>query len=196
MSTTVNLSLNQRDHGDLVEKIYEKSGVDVRRCYQCGKCSAGCAVHICNGMDVSPNRIMRMIQLGMEEEVLNTRTIWACVLCSTCTARCPRDIDVARVMDALRIEAKKRGITNKFKNANVFHDIFMNSIIKHGRVYEFGLLIGLKLKQSGTLFEELDIGLPAMLSAGLRIPKFPPKVKNPDEIRKIVENCKRMEGEK
>jgi heterodisulfide reductase subunit C len=145
---------------------------------------------------VSPNRIVRMIQLGMEEEVLNTRTIWACVLCSTCTARCPRDVDVPRIMDALRITAKKRGINNKFKNANAFHDVFMNSIMKHGRVYELGLLIGLKLKQSGTLFEELDIGLPAMLSAGLRIPKLPPKVNNPDEILKIVENCKRMEGEK
>lgn len=196
MSTTVNLSLKQRQHSDLIEKICEESGVDVRRCYQCGKCSAGCSVHICKGMDVSPNRVMRMIQLGMEEEVLNTRSIWACVLCSTCTARCPRDIDVPRVMDALRIMAKKRGITQKFKNANVFHDVFFDSIVKHGRVYELGLLIGLKLKQSGTLFEELDIGLPAMISAGLRIPKLPPKVNNPDEIRKIVENCRRMEGEK
>lgn len=196
MSATVNLSQNQREHGNFIKKIYEESGIDVRRCYQCGKCSGSCPVHNSKGMDYSPNRILRMIQLGMEEEVLDTRTIWACVLCSTCTARCPRDIDVPRVMDALRIMAKKRGIINKFKNANVFHDVFMDSIVKHGRVYELGLLIGLKLKQSGTLFEELDIGLPAMLSAGLRIPKLPPKVNNPDEIRKIVENCKRMEGEK
>ncbi len=196
MSAIVNLSQLHKDHGDFAERVFKMSGQDVRKCYQCGKCSAGCSVHIFNGMDVSPNRVMRMIQLGMEQEVLNTRSIWACVLCSTCTARCPRDIDIPRVMDALRIEAKKRGITQKFKNANVFHDVFMNSIIKYGRVYELGLFIGLKLKQSGNLFADLEMGVPALINAATRLPKFPPKVKNPDEIRKIVENCKRIEGEK
>ncbi len=195
MSSIVNLSVQQREHGDLIDRVFAECGVDVRRCYQCGKCSAGCSVHICNGMDVSPNRVMRMIQLGMEEEVLNTKSIWACVLCSTCTARCPRDIDVPRVMDALRIMAKKRGITKGFYNASVFHDIFMNSIIRHGRVYEAGLLVSLKLKQSGTMFADLPIGIPAIINVAFRLPKLPPKMKNQDQIRKVVENCMRIEGE-
>ncbi len=195
MSSMLNLSAQQREHGDFADRVFEESGVDVRKCYQCGKCSAGCSVHICGGMDVSPNRIMRMVQLGMEDEVLRTRTIWACVLCSTCTARCPRDIDIARVMDTIRIMAKKRGITEGFNNANVFHDIFMNSIIKYGRVYEAGLFVALKLKQSGTMFADLPIGIPAMISAAFRMPKLPPKMKNSDQVRKVVENCKKIEGE-
>jgi len=195
MSSVVNLSEQQKEHGDFAERVFEESGIDVRKCYQCGKCSASCSVHICGGMDLSPNRIMRMVQLGMEEEVLRTRTIWACVLCSTCTARCPRDIDVPRVMDALRIMAKSRGITEGFKNASVFHEIFMNSIIKHGRVYEAGLLVALKLKQSGTMFADLPIGIPAIINVAFRLPKLPPKMNNSDQIRKVVENCKRIEGE-
>lgn len=195
MSFMLNLSAQQREHGDFADRVFDESGVDVRKCYQCGKCSAGCSVHICGGMDVSPNRIMRMVQLGMEDEVLRTRTIWACVLCSTCTARCPRDIDIARVMDTIRIMAKKRGITEGFNNANVFHDIFMNSIIKYGRVYEAGLFVALKLKQSGTMFADLPIGIPAMISAAFRMPKLPPKMKNSDQVRKVVENCKKIEGE-
>ncbi len=193
MSTSVNLSQKHREHNDLIEKIHEESGVDVRRCYQCGKCSAGCSVHICKGMDVSPNRVMRMVQLGMQEEVLNTRTIWACVLCSTCTARCPRDIDVPRVMDALRIMAKKRGITQKFKNANVFHEVFMSNIATFGRSYEIGLAIMLNLK-TGNLFNDTDLAWPN-ISKG-RMHFLPPKLKNADAIKKIMENIKRMEGEK
>ena len=195
MSSMLNLSAQQREHGDFADRVFEECGVDVRKCYQCGKCSAGCSVHICGGMDVSPNRVMRMVQLGMEDEVMRTRTIWACVLCSTCTARCPRDIDIPRVMDTIRIMAKKRGITEGFNNANVFHDIFMNSIIKYGRVYEAGLFVTLKLKQSGTMFADLPIGIPAMISAVFRMPKLPPKMKNSDQIRKVVENCKKIEGE-
>jgi len=195
MSSMLNLSAQQREHGDFADRVFEESGEDVRKCYQCGKCSAGCSVHICGGMDVSPNRVMRMVQLGMEDEVMRTRTIWACVLCSTCTARCPRDIDIPRVMDTIRIMAKKRGITEGFNNANVFHDIFMNSIIKYGRVYEAGLFVTLKLKQSGTMFDDLSIGIPAMISAVFRMPKFPPKMKNSDQIRRVVENCKKIEGE-
>ncbi len=195
MSSTVNLSAQQREHSDFAERVFKESGVDVLKCYQCGKCSAGCSVHICGGMDVSPNRIMRMVQLGMEEEALRTRTIWACVLCSTCTARCPRDIDIARVMDTLRIMAHKRGITEGFNNASVFHNIFMDSIIKYGRVYEAGLLVALKMKQSGTMFADLPIGIPAMINVAFRLPKLPPKMKNSDQVRRVVENCKKIEGE-
>lgn len=195
MSTSVvNLSKLQQQHGDLIEKVHKMSGQDVRRCYQCGKCSAGCPVHNCHGMDVSPNRIMRMVQLGMEEHVLRTKTIWACVLCSTCTTRCPRDIDIARVMDALRIISKKQQTyTDNAKNANMFHETFMKSIARFGRVYETGLAAILTLK-TGYGFNLLGIAPAAMMKGTL--PFFPPRVKNSGNIKKIMENIQRMEGEK
>lgn len=193
MSETVNLSQMQKDHSDFVDRVYAMSGQDVRKCYQCGKCSAGCAVHRCEGFDVSPNRIMRMVQLGMEEEVLRTKTIWTCVLCSTCTARCPRDIDIARVMDALRIMSKKRNITEYAKTANIFHEMFMNNISKWGRMYEFGFIVGYTLK-TGYGLSLVDLGPQTLMKGNLAF--FPPAVKNRGVIKEIVENVERMEGEK
>ena len=193
MSTCVNLSQAQTDHGDFIERVRKMSDQDVRKCYQCGKCSAGCPVHNCNGMDVSPNRIMRMVQLGMEEEVLKTKTIWVCVVCSTCTARCPRDIDIGRVMDGLRIMAYKKNYLQYAKNATDFHQTFFNNIATFGRAYEMAFAIGLTLK-TGYMFGILDLA-PATLLKG-NLPFFPSKLKNSRQIREIVENIKRMEGEK
>ncbi|KNZ70265.1 putative heterodisulfide reductase, C subunit [Thermincola ferriacetica] len=193
MSETVNLSQVQRDHSDFVERVYRMSGQDVRKCYQCGKCSAGCAVHRCKGFDVSPNRVMRMVQLGMEDEVLRTKTIWTCVLCSTCTARCPRDIDIARVMDALRIMSKKKNITEYAKTANIFHQMFMDNIAKWGRMYEFSFIVGYTLK-TGYGLSLVDLGPQTLLKGNLAF--FPPKTKNRGVIKEIMENIERMEGEK
>lgn len=192
MNSAVNLSKVNREHAHFIEEIIEESGQDVRKCYQCGKCSAGCPVHTCGGMDVSPNRIMRMAQLGMEEDVLKTNSIWSCVLCSTCSTRCPRNIDVAQVMDTLRIMAGKKHIKAPVKIASEFHDIFMNSIARHDRVYELGLMASLMFK-TGDFFSDLDIGLPTVTKGNL--PFLPPKLKNGRQIKKIYDNVKRMEGE-
>ncbi len=193
MSTTLNLSQMQKDHGDFVERVYQASGQDVRRCYQCGKCSAGCSVHNCRGMDVSPNRIMRMVQLGMEEEVLKTKTIWVCVVCSTCTARCPRDIDIGQVMDALRIMAYKKNYLQYAKDATAFHQTFMSNIMQFGRMYEllFAMLLTLK---TGYIFNILSVAPSTLLKGNLGF--FPSSMKNSKQIKEIVENIKRMEGEK
>lgn len=192
MSETVNLSKVNQNHKEFIEKLLEMSGQDVRRCYQCGKCSAGCPVHNCGGMDVSPNRIMRMAQLGMEKEALRTKSIWVCVSCSTCSTRCPRDIDIAQVMEALRVMAKKKGFTQYAKNASAFHDIFMNSITKNGRVYELGLTLSLMLK-TGDFFSDIDIGFPTVQKGNL--PFFPPKLKNSKQVKEIVENIRQMEDD-
>lgn len=188
MNSTINLSVKRNPGKSLSEIVFEESGVDVSKCYQCGKCSAGCSVHNCNGMDVSPNRVLRMVQLGLED-VLKTKTIWSCVLCSTCTTRCPRNIDVPKVMDALRITAKKRGITQNAKVANVFHDAFMKSIKKYGRVYELGLVLERNL-MTGKLFMDAELGLPMITKGKIA---FLPKKVGSDQIQKIIENVKRME---
>jgi heterodisulfide reductase subunit C len=85
---------------ELVAKITELSGQDINLCYQCGKCSAGCPMSF--AMDLQPNQIIHAVQLGLVEDIANSRTPWLCASCLVCTVRCPKGIDIARVMEALR----------------------------------------------------------------------------------------------
>ncbi|MFO8012307.1 MAG: 4Fe-4S dicluster domain-containing protein, partial [Phycisphaerae bacterium] len=87
----------------LADEVLERTGVDVRECYQCGKCTAGCPM--APFMDLTPSQVMRLVQIGDEEAVdtlLSSTALWSCVGCLTCTQRCPKDLDPAAVMDALR----------------------------------------------------------------------------------------------
>jgi heterodisulfide reductase subunit C len=54
-------------------------------------------------MEMGPHEVIRYTLLGLEEEVLGVNTFWLCASCLQCTSRCPKGIDIARVMDALRM---------------------------------------------------------------------------------------------
>jgi heterodisulfide reductase subunit C len=86
--------------GDFVQQVETISGQSLLACNQCGKCSAGCPVAF--SMDILPNQVLRMAQLGIQE-VLDAQTIWTCAACLTCVSRCPKGIDLPRVMEALRV---------------------------------------------------------------------------------------------
>ena len=94
---------------NLAREIQEKCGEDVNRCYQCLKCSAGCPMTF--AMDLPPSQIMRLVQLGQEDLLLASKTIWVCVTCNTCSIRCPNDIDIAMVIDSLRERALEKNRT-------------------------------------------------------------------------------------
>ena len=86
--------------GKFVGQIEEISGENLLACNQCGKCSAGCPVAF--SLDILPNQVIRLAQLGIED-VLDCQTIWTCAACLTCVSRCPKGIDLPRVMEAIRI---------------------------------------------------------------------------------------------
>ena len=81
------------------EKVMELAGDDIQICYQCGECSGGCPE--ASVMDLLPNQVVHKIQLG-DENVLDANTFWICSSCLVCSARCPKGIDIAKVMEALR----------------------------------------------------------------------------------------------
>lgn len=89
----------RRPVSDLVERVEEISGQSIFACYQCGTCSSGCP--FIEAMDIHPHMVLRHLMFGMED-VLTSKTIWLCASCFMCAERCPRDIDMARVMEALR----------------------------------------------------------------------------------------------
>ena len=89
------------------EKVKALSGENIELCFQCGACSSCCPMT--ERMDLLPSTVMRLVQLGVEE-VLNSGTMWVCSSCFTCTVRCPRGIDVSRVMEALRQMVLRRNV--------------------------------------------------------------------------------------
>ncbi len=72
----------------------------LRTCIQCGTCSATCPTAY--AMDYSPRQVWRMVNLGLRDEVLNSRTYWLCTTCKSCQVRCPRGIDIMDSMIALK----------------------------------------------------------------------------------------------
>ena len=93
--------------GEFVRQVETISGENLLSCNQCGKCSAGCPVAF--SMDLLPSQVIRLAQLGIDD-VLDSQTIWTCAACLTCIARCPKGVDLPRIMEALREIALERGI--------------------------------------------------------------------------------------
>ena len=84
---------------EFTRKVNDMTNDMITLCEQCGICSTSCPV--AEDMDMPPSEIMRMVQLG-DEYVLETQAIWVCASCFTCTVRCPRGVDLAKVNEALR----------------------------------------------------------------------------------------------
>jgi heterodisulfide reductase subunit C len=87
------------DNSSFKALIEELSSEKLDLCFQCGACSSGCPLAL--EMDFLPSKIIRMSQLGLAE-VLETKTIWVCSTCFNCEVHCPRGIDIANIMEALR----------------------------------------------------------------------------------------------
>ena len=98
----------ERIHSDFVRKVEEISGQNLHLCYQCGMCSGNCPVFF--AMDLLPRQIIRLAQLGLEEVIANANTMWLCASCLTCSIRCPRGVDPAKIMEALRLLTLRKNI--------------------------------------------------------------------------------------
>ena len=171
-------------NSEFVREVEAESRTKSLQCYQCGKCSAGCP--IASEMDYLPSQIIRMVQLGMEEQALSSRTIWLCAGCETCTTRCPREVDLAKVMDALRIIALRNEVKIAEKDIGLFNRLFLITVKKYGRVFE-GEMIGRFNLGSGHVFKDVFKG-PKLFRRG-RLKMFPALA----DRKKIKEIFKELE---
>lgn len=148
-------------------------------------------------MDIAPNQILRMLQTEipeLEEKVLKSLTIWLCLTCEQCYARCPKDVDLPKIMDYLRSESIRRGLVNpKAKDILAFHKSFLDSVRLTGKLYEIGLIGGYKMRTMH-LMQDVNVA-PTMYFNG-KLNLFPSQVKNKKAIQRIFEKAKSEEENK
>jgi heterodisulfide reductase subunit C len=154
----------------------------IYRCYQCLTCTLGCPVAF--AMDLYPHEILKYIQLGARDKVLNSSALWTCASCETCATRCPNEIEIVQLMDCLRrmAIAEKRAR----ERGPILNHVFLDAIRKNGRIHELSLIVDLKRK-TGRLFrldkDEIRLGL-AMFRRG-KLKLLPTKIKGIDVIQRL-----------
>jgi len=163
-----------------LDEVERRTGSPVSACFQCHKCSTGCPT--APEMDLLSSQVMRLVQLGEEEEVLESRAIWLCASCEACTTRCPMGIDVAGVMDTLRMMAIERKAALADSRGEKFNRSFLRSVRRHGRVFELGMMAWYKLR-SRDLFSDVE-KLPRMLAKG-KISLLPNRSGDAKRLRQI-----------
>ena len=181
-------------HPPDVAKVEAIANTQVRDCYQCGKCSAGCPMG--DQMDALPGKLVRLVQYGDVNEAAKTAAVWQCVSCLTCTARCPKSVDIAGIMDALKQISVRRKIVHKdYKRVAAFQRAFLSIIKRHGRVNEleltalfklYGFLADLSLPLA---FKDAKFALPMLMKNKLHI-KLGAPVKDKALVKRIFERCK------
>ncbi len=168
------------------------AGTSVENCYQCGKCTAGCP--LADQMDITPNQLFRLVQLGEVEKAARCGTIWLCVSCFTCTGRCPQSVECVEIIDALREYAAEHDCAPPdLQRVILFQKAFLDNIRRNGRINEVEL-IG-EFKTRGFL---KDLSLPFLMKDALLAPKLMQrgkfhlmgeKSKDRDLVRRIFSRC-------
>jgi heterodisulfide reductase subunit C len=156
----------EEDADRLLKIVNHVSRQNVNMCWHCWTCAGGCP--FTEHMDLFPNQVIRLVQLGKGEEALRCKTIWICVGCHTCSSHCPNSIDVAAVMDALRQLAIRNGIVEKEPDIYRFHRYIYGSIRRHGRLNKLEAMIQFKVG-SGRLFSDLQAGIKMLTRGKLEI---------------------------
>jgi len=84
----------------MVEFIKRTSGVNPRKCMKCGKCTASCPAF--DEMEYHPHQFVDMVENGRIEELMNSKGIYHCLSCFACVERCPRSVEPAKLIEAVR----------------------------------------------------------------------------------------------
>ncbi len=126
----------------------QPGGENIRRCFACGTCAAGCPVTEVDS-EYNCRRIIRQILLGMREEVLSSPLIWQCLVCYRCYVRCPQKVNFTDIMRVLRYLAvkEKRVSPETFEQINEL-DRF-SQVVRHDLVKAF-------FDKDGPPLEELE----------------------------------------
>ena len=100
---------------NLQSEIIRQSGVNPRKCMKCGKCSATCPAY--DAMEYHPHQFVSMVESGDIEPLLKSESLYQCLSCFACIDRCPRGVEPAKIVEAVRLEViKKQGANHLTAN--------------------------------------------------------------------------------
>jgi heterodisulfide reductase subunit C len=137
-------------------------------------------------MALPPHDIMRLTLANDRERLFGDDSLWLCLTCETCSARCPNDVDPARVIDALRELAAAEGAEHAPRTIRAFHEAFLEQIRSTGRLSEVGLIMQYKLR-SGALLQDVAEA-PGMLRRG-KLPLRAQRIRGVADVRRIMDAC-------
>lgn len=95
----------------LRENVIARSGVNPKKCMKCGKCSATCPAY--DEMEYHPHQFVYMVESGDIEPLMNSASLYRCLSCFACIERCPRGVEPAKLVEAVRLEAVRRQGANR-----------------------------------------------------------------------------------
>ncbi len=166
---------------DFLDYLETESGQPISRCFQCKKCSGGCPVSAYS--DIKAHQAVRLGQLGREEELISAPLVWYCIGCKTCQTRCPNGIDISAILDVIKGQVlANRGMPGKPLPA--FHESFLASVKRHGRVYELGMVIGYKWRVKRWT-EDKELGLKMFAKGKLSL--LPHRVSGRRQVRELFQ---------
>ncbi len=169
----------------LLNEIVAEGGASasIAACMQCGSCTGGCPN--ADKMDIPPRSLILMIQRGEWDKVLQSKTLWLCSSCYTCTSRCPRGVKPSDVIEAAKALAIREGIKN---DSVKFNTIFVDLIKERGILFEPELMYkygGLK-----EVIDQAPLGIKLTLTG--KMSPFPEKVKDPKSFKKALEKIEKV----
>jgi heterodisulfide reductase subunit C2 len=156
----------------------------IHQCYQCYKCSAGCPV--ASEFDLLPHQLVRLAVLGDVEKIENSKSLWLCLTCHTCGARCPNGIDVPTLLDPIRHAVLKRKKKSQNQQIATFHQTFMQTVKLFGRVHEL-TLIGLYKFKTRTFMEDMELGMNMFRKGKIHI--LPHRASHVSEVRDVFKKA-------
>ena len=103
----------ERNNKKVCDEITRRSGVNPRKCMKCGKCSGTCPAY--DEMEYHPHQFVFMVESGDIEPLLKSKSIYRCLTCFACVDRCPRGVEPAKLIEAVRLEAVRMQGNNHLK---------------------------------------------------------------------------------
>ncbi len=183
---------SKKNRLDFVKEVMKMDGGEnILDCIQCGLCAGSCPTRF--AMDYSPAQILKMVHLGMREEVLSSSTIWICSTCHTCATRCPRAVNLTNLMMSLRNVAIEENFVSKMETKAKFHRSFFEVVNKYGRLHEPALLLKiLKKTDVPDLWHNASLGWRLIKRRRLRL--RPEKIEHAPELDKILEKTSEVKA--